>query len=179
MGAVDAVVVLCFPHTAASSVCCCWERHRGWYWDRHSRQIRVRETCSSSSVRQVRRHGVLPPEHTHQDSERLQMLRHFLLRHFLLEGRVDTLAQAELYEDGPEGEAMQGNGSSAHAAVVRAFGVLDGGTSKARFGLSHAKSRDLYNFRISRNLQAIVSYLEVGDQSACCCQTVPVLPAGI
>lgn len=86
---------------------------------------------------------MLPLEHNHQDNGRLQMLRHFLLRYFLLEDRVDNLAQAELYEDEPEGEAMQGNGSSAHVAVVRAFGVLDGDTSKARFGLSHAKSRDL------------------------------------
>jgi hypothetical protein len=86
---------------------------------------------------------VLPLEHNHQDNEQLQMLRHFLLRHFLLEDRVDNLARAELDEDGPEGEAMQGNGSSAHAALVRAFGVVDGNTLKARFGLSHVKSRDL------------------------------------
>lgn len=85
----------------------------------------------------------MPLEHNHQGNEQLQMLRHFLLRHFLLEDRVDSLAQAELNEDGPEGEAMQGNGSFVHAAVVRAFGVLDGGTSKEKFGLSHVKLRNL------------------------------------
>lgn len=82
-------------------------------------------------------------EHNHQGNEQLQMLRRSVLRHFLLEDRVDSLAQAELDEDGPEGEAMQGNGRFARAAVVRAFGVVDGNTSKARFGLSHVKSRDL------------------------------------
>ena len=160
MGAADDVAVLCFPHTEASpSVGCCWERRRAWCWDRHSRQTRARETCSSSSVRLAPRHGALP--HNHQDNEQLRMLPHFSLRRFLLEDRFDILAQAGLGEDGPEGGAMQGNGSSARAAavvvVVRAFGVLDGGTSKARFGLSHVKSRDLYvrrsqNFyRMSRN----------------------------
>jgi len=86
---------------------------------------------------------VLPPEHNHRDNEWLQMLRQFFLRRFLPEVRVDSLAQAELCGDGQEGGAMQGNGSFAHAAVVRASGVLDGGTSKVRSAASHAKSRGL------------------------------------
>jgi len=141
---IDVVVVPRFPHTGASSVCCCSAQHRAWYSDPHSRQIRVRETYSSSSVRQVPRHGVWPPEHNRRDNEWLQMLPHFFLRRFLLEVRVGNLAQVELLcEDGQEGGATQGNGSFAHAVVVRAFGVFDGGTSKVRFAVSHEKSRGL------------------------------------
>lgn len=46
-------------------------------------------------------------------------------------------------EDGQEDEVRLGSGMFAHDVAVRAFGVFDGDTSKARFALSHAKSRGL------------------------------------